>query len=147
MSGRQKQFLSMLAREGETATVTRVTGDVCPCWNWRGAGYSKEYHRLSGSEPDCNGTGLQNASPAITTIKALFYDTGLVPTIPDQNIKIPIGELEVSDLIMFGALDASNYSFEDLADLEERKDKITRNSVDYAPRRVYGARSGVRSWM
>jgi len=139
---RQHSFMAFLAREGETATVTRVTGDACPCWNWRGTGYSKEYHRLPGSEPDCNGTGLQNASPAQTTVKALFYEAGLMAASPTPDVRLPVGELETADLVMLGCLDTSDQSFEDLSDLEERKDKVTRSSVDYVPRKVYGVTFG-----
>jgi len=130
--------MAHLRRKGEEAIAVNTSGSACPCWNWRGVGYSKEWHRLYPNADDCNGTGLISSTPVSTTVKAFFYPVGLVESrgLPD-SIKTVIGERTDVDLIMWGTAKDSDGSFFDLSGWEQREDYITYDSVNYRANKVF----------
>jgi len=136
MGWRQDDFCRWVLLEGDSATYTAVTGDACPCMAWRSPGYSPEWHRLNSESDACNGTGLINTSTETTSIKGFFYRTDIHYSFLTEDQKIPIGELQDADVVLFGQVNATTGAFVDLSSANVRADKITLDSVDYEIRKI-----------
>ena len=134
---KQSRFMAFCLRNGESATISNSSGTACPCWNWRGSGYSPEYHRLYPASANCNGTGLVSSSTAQTSVKAFFYPLGVVGIKIPEDIKTVIGETVEGDLIMYGTANASTAALVDISALAEQEDYIAYNSKNYKVRKVY----------
>lgn len=132
-------LLIFLQDYGRAATLTKITGDVCPCWSYRGSGYSADYHALEGAVADCEGTGILKSSQVTTTtnIKGVFYDPQIVGVrgLPDFA-KVPLGWLNDSNIFMIGTLDTTNLVYLDLSGYVNIQSKLTLGSVDYEIRKI-----------
>jgi len=136
----QSVFMLDCYRLGTTATVTQVTGTVCPCKKDRGSSF--EWHRLNPSAENCNGTGLINKTTTTTSVKAFFTNRlQSLMVFLHQYKKSEIGELDGADMFMFGVAKAADASYFDISGLKEtgdnRANKVTFNSQDYLVRHVY----------
>lgn len=136
----QQRFIEWLSRHGETATYNVISGDACPCMSSRGGGgssYSEEWHRNNSEDDDCGGTGLINSSTSATNIKAIFSTPGVVAnTIPIKEMLEVIGEIQNTDLFMWGTLDTDNDAYISISGNTEYVAYITKSSVDYSIRHV-----------
>lgn len=101
------QVAQALARYGVTASMQTVAGTACPCIAGRGA-YSPEWHRLNPAAASCAGTGLISRTTTTTSIKAMFYESGIAG---DEIRKMfsaeIIGQVKDDDLFMIGTQNAS----------------------------------------
>ena len=130
-------------KNGHSATVTVVAGDVCPCMIFEDANnpsYSREWHRLNPTADDCSGTGLINTSSNDTNIKAMFYPVALKVqslNLDKESLDKILGEMQNDDLIMYGAVDISDLSTFDLSILSEYHDKILYRTNYYFVRHLF----------
>jgi hypothetical protein len=98
---------SVFARYGTTASMEVVTGTACPCIAGRGA-YSPEWHRLNPAAASCAGTGLISRSTTTTSIKAMFYEAGILGDEIRRNFSQEIiGQVKDTDIFMIGTLNTS----------------------------------------
>jgi len=134
------QFLLWLATDdlAETATLTTVTGDTCPCMEQGRKNYSPDWHVANPGEDDCEGTGLINTSTTTINIKAVFSPVGLAGnSIPTMKEFIEtIGEIQKDDLFLWGTVNTADGSFADLSGKSEYTDYITKDSKKYLIRDV-----------
>lgn len=101
------QVASGLAHYGVTASMETVAGTVCPCIAGRGA-YSPEWHRLNPAAASCAGTGLISRSTTTTSIKAMFYEAGILGDEIRRNFSQEIiGQVKDTDVFMIGTANAS----------------------------------------
>lgn len=132
----RQEFLYSLLSNGAEATISIVSGDICPCVNARGI--SREWHRLHPNDPDCQGNGVINSTVTNKTVKAIFSNTLQTLAIFKNSFeKLPIGEDYAADLYMIGTVDVSNGSFFDVSILNENKDRIIFQNQEYIIRRAY----------
>lgn len=136
MSARS-QFIKHLSHRGQAAVLYSITGTACPCWTYRGTGYSKQWHRDNPSADDCNGTGLISSSTASTNIKIFPYPiaAGIGSFNISDEIKQAIGKINDIDLIVYGTLDTDSHVFKSLVSYTD-EDYITYDLNNYRIARV-----------
>jgi len=137
VGNKQNRLIRHLAKHGIAATAIQNTGGTqCGCMTFRPgvANYSAEWHELNPTEPTCN-NGYLNDTETQTEILALFQtDLQSVTTLTNENLKETIGELTKDDLVMFGQIKSSDYTFFDISGFVESRDYITFNSNNYLVR-------------
>jgi hypothetical protein len=144
----QTEFCEWLMTDdlAESATLTVVTGEACPCVAASLDGHtpSRQWHADNPGEPDCSGTGLINVNSTVTNIKGIFWPPGMggstVPTLLEY--REAIGEIKKEDLFLLGAVNTANGSFVDLTGKSEYHDYITKNSQKYLIRDVSDVPAG-----
>jgi len=130
--------MNHLSLHGEDAELTSITGTQCPCWDYRGSGYSAQYHRDNSSADDCERTGLIDTTTTTKNIKLTVYPIGAGvwgTNVPDY-IKTEIGIMTGIDFVAFGTLDADDNVFLSLAAYGS-EDTITYDSNDYRISKIY----------
>lgn len=134
---RQSRFLSLCERGGESFTLRKYTGSVCPCMNYRGAGYSAQWHRENPSAADCNGRGIINTTLSIINLKGFFYPASLTGTTGfSEDIKAEIAKLDSGAIILFGQIDTDNNIFYDLS-LDEKEYTLVYSGTPYKIYKVF----------
>ena len=139
---KQTRFCHYLLRRGTSATLSALSGTVCPCMTWRDADhseYSREYHRLYPDADDCDGTGLISTITTSTTIKGMAYSvqSATAAGLISKEVLEKIGELQKDGLLWIGTVNATSGEFVDLSNLVEREDSITHGSTVYNLRHVF----------
>ena len=132
MRDRMKRFM---LQEGETATLTVITGDECRCFTYRDSAhprYDPEWHAQNPTAEDCQGTGLVNRTETVTTIKAFFHHPAhySAEVQSKENKYVEVGELLNGELIMQGTFDTSG-NFIDMSSYTEKTARITYLGTDY----------------
>jgi len=138
----QTRFLNFLLHRGTTATVNQVSGTACPCMTWRDANrpeYSAEYHRTYPAAAHCNGTGSINTSTTSTSVKLIQFSVQAMTSsgLISKETASQIGELQKTDVLVYGTVNASTGMIFDLSTLTEKEDTIRLNSVTYRVRHVW----------
>lgn len=130
---KENRHLKMLAKRGYDATITKITGDSCPCLASRDGEYNAIWHDDYPLAEDCEGSGIINRTKTTTNIKSHFTnDQESLSYYLNSEDKEVIGRRDRIDLIMFGAVKTSDYSKFDLSTLDEQSDYITYNSINYS---------------
>lgn len=135
------RFLNWLKRTplAESGVLTEVTGTACPCMSYKNrSSYSEEWHRQNPTEDDCGGTGLIDTTTTTTNFKGIFSAPRLIGTsIPTSKEFLElIGEIQSSDMFLWGAVNSTTGAVVDLAGQNEYYDYITYDSNKYIIRDV-----------
>jgi len=130
---KQERELKHLIKRGESVTLKSVTGTACPCWTFRGTGYSPQWH-VDNSEADaCNGTGLIDTTTTTINLKATLYpvEIALSGTAWPDTLKTAIGEIGDIDLVMYGSVNSDTDAFVSLQSYTQQDDYVIYNSINY----------------
>lgn len=137
----QAEFLKAFLRQGNAATVTKVTGTACPCMASRDSArpqYSAQWHRDNPAAANCAMTGLISRTTTTIAVKGFNLDFGAAMARSDSVAqKIPIGELQQGDVVWQGTIRTDTNVFYDLSTMSDIADKITINGVDYKVKLCY----------
>ena len=137
----QAEFLKAFLRQGNAATVTKVSGTACPCMTSRDSArqqYSAQWHRDHPTAADCAMTGLISRTTTTIAVKGFHLDVGAMLARSDAVAnKIPIGELQQGDVMWQGTIRTDTNAFYDLSALSDIADKITIGGVDYRVKLCY----------
>jgi len=130
--------MSFLLRQGEAATITSITGTVCPCDTVGVTGYNPQYHIDFPLVEDCKGNRIIDTTTVEVSIKAKFYPAGVVGMhdLP-EDFKTAIGEKQEDHMLMYGQCNASTGAYVSVSGYSEDNDYITYNSIEYRFRKVY----------
>ena len=132
----------ILLNDGTACTVTTVTGTTCPCMTYRpgsGSSYSPQYHADYPAAAECNGIGLISRTTTTVNAKGLFYTIAFLGA---SNLLIKeqlqeIGEYNKDDLIIHGLVNTSTGAMIDISALNELRDYVTFNSINYVIRHTF----------
>ncbi len=135
-----EMFCVNLLTYGKSFILNQKTGgDSCPCLEYRDGSYSREWHRLNPDELDCKGTGIIDGTPTETICKGTFsplvlnVGSGLLNK---QQLE-QIGEIQESDLALFGTVRVSDGAFLNLSTLNKSSDYILYDGTKYIVKNVF----------
>lgn len=137
MTNKERHILDVL-HTGEAATLTSVTGTVCPCLASNGGAYSLEWHRVNSTAAACSGKGVISSTTVtsnILIITAPAQFIGMAGIASKEKMSI-LGEIQDDDLLLMGAVTSAGVEV-DLSSCDEKNDYITYNSNKYAIRHFF----------
>ena len=129
----QERELKHLIKRGESVTLKSVTGTACPCWTFRGTGYSPQWHVEHPDADDCGDTGLIDTTTTTVNLKATLYPPSVIifgSKLSDEA-KTAIGEIGDIDLVMFGSVNSDTDAFVSLQSYTQQDDYVIYNSINY----------------
>jgi hypothetical protein len=126
--------IKFILRMGEDATITSITGTVCPCTQ-RNGNYNPQYHADFPTAQNCNGTKLISRTVSVVNFKAIFYPAGLMGiTGWPGDTKEVIGTLKETDTLMY--IPVANFDTLDISVYKDA-DFVTYNSREFLIRKTY----------
>ena len=130
---KQERELKHLIKRGESVTLKSVTGTACPCWTYRGTGYSPQWHVEHPDADDCEDTGLIDTTTTTINLKATLYPPEITPSgiVWPDSLKTKIGEIGDIDLVMYGSVNNDTDAFVSLQSYTQQDDYVIYNSINY----------------
>ena len=133
----QTRLMTWVNHFGTSATLSVITGTVCPCMSYKNRdSYSPEYHATYPEADDCIKTGLIDRTTTQTTFKGILFSPLSKNDIPGVSEYLEaIGNIQQSDLICIGNVktDGTLLSFIGATDYTHF---VTYDSNDYYVRDV-----------
>lgn len=137
MTNKERHIIDVL-HYGEAATLTSVTGTVCPCLASNGGAYSLEWHRVNSGSAACNGKGVISSTTTTTNILMMVAPVQFIGTagIGNKEAMSILGETQNDDLFSLGIVTSAGVEV-DLSSYDEKNDYITYNSNKYVIRHFF----------